>query len=260
MIVKVFTENKELLNRFFLSMGAPEFRFIEHCGAAMGFICGVVQLIAFNNLSSLGRAVFLPTTGFFLGIITNWLAIMMVFKPAFPHPIRFCGLHICNVQGLFLKRQQDVAVLYSKMLCDHFLSFNKVVDYLQTLPEIWSKLKQAYVAHSTRVLRQTLGISATWLAPLCLGERQFQILEEDLKKALVLGLYEAATIHKIAGKYIGKVTKIEKQNCKALQSMPPDEFENLLHPVFKEDEWILVLLGGVLGAIVGIAQVKVLSD
>ena len=34
-----------------------------------------------------------------------------------------------------------------------------------------------------------------------------------------------------------------------MQKMPPDEFENLLHPVFQEDEWILILLGGVLGAL-----------
>merc|ERR1712217_572657 len=84
MYVKVLTENKELLNTFFQKLGDREFRFIEHCGAAMGFFCGLVQLIAFNNLSGVGRAIFLPVTGFFLGILTNWGAIMMVFKPCFP--------------------------------------------------------------------------------------------------------------------------------------------------------------------------------
>jgi len=259
MIVKVFTENKELLNQFFLSLGETEFRFIEHCGAFMGFICGLVQLIAFNNLSDQGRQIFLPVTGFFLGIVTNWLAITMVFHPSNPIHIKLCGWHIYSIQGLFLKRQQDVAVLYSKMLCDNFLSFSKVVDYLQTQHVLWEKLKHAYVAHNTRVLRQTLGMAATWLAPLALGKEQFEVLENDLKLALVNGLYEAKDIHRIAGRYIGKVTEIEDKNCKALQNMRPDEFENLLHPVFKEDEWILVLLGGILGAIVGMAQVFFLS-
>lgn len=32
------------------------------------------------------------------------------------------------------------------------------------------------------------------------------------------------------------------------------EFERVLHPVFEEDEWILVLVGGALGAIAGAAQ------
>merc|ERR1712217_634889 len=165
MIVKVFTENKELLNRFFLTLGKWEFRFIEHCGAAMGFVCGCVQLIAFNNLNPMGRAIFLPVTGFVLGIASNWAAIMCVFKPCFPHPIKICGWHICDIQGLFLKRQPDVAVLYAKLLCEHFLSFTKVVNYLQTLEEVWPKLKEAYTQHNHRVLQETLGAFST-LAPL----------------------------------------------------------------------------------------------
>ena len=36
-----------------------------------------------------------------------------------------CGKLIYTVQGLFLKRQKDVAVLYSKMLVDHFFDFDK---------------------------------------------------------------------------------------------------------------------------------------
>ena len=36
--------------------------------------------------------------------------------------------------------------------------------------------------------------------------------------------------------------------------MRSDEFEQLLHPVFLEDEWILISLGGVLGLVVGFVQ------
>ena len=37
------------------------------------------------------------------------------------------------------------------------------------------------------------------------------------------------------------------------------EFEQLLHPAFQEDEWILILVGGVLGAMVGFGQSYVLG-
>ncbi|CAE7275283.1 unnamed protein product [Symbiodinium pilosum] len=258
LIVKVFTENKALLNEFFLRLGDQEFRFIEHCGAMMGFLCGLLQLLAFNHLTSEGRAILLPTTGFLLGIVTNWLAILMVFKPCFPKPIRIFGWHICNIQGLFLKRQPEVCVLYAKMLKENFLSFNKIIGYLQTLPELWGKLKAAYAAHSTAVLRETLG-SATWLAQWTIGTEGFRDLEHDLKAALVDGLYRADRLHKVSAQYISKVTNIEARNRECLQQMPADEFENLLHPVFQEDEWILILLGGILGAIVGIVQVYCLS-
>mmetsp|Transcript_11079 Transcript_11079/g.24410 ORF Transcript_11079/g.24410 Transcript_11079/m.24410 type:complete len:616 (-) Transcript_11079:93-1940(-) len=260
MFVKVFTENKELLNNFFLSLGEKEFRFIEHCGAAMGFLCGLIQLVAFNNLSGLTRTIFLPTTGFFLGIFSNWLAIQMVFKPTFPIPVRIFGFHVYDIQGLFLKRQMDVCALYSKMVVDNFLNFDKIVEYMMSQPELWGRLKASYLAFNTKVMRDSLGSLATWLAPLALGPKSYGELENAMKMALVQGLYEAKDIHKVAGKYVGKVTNLERKNCVALQRMPPDEFENLLHPIFQEDEWILVLLGGVLGVIVGMGQIYFLSN
>ena len=37
-------------------------------------------------------------------------------------------------------------------------------------------------------------------------------------------------------------------------SLPPADFEGLLHPVFQEDEFKLIILGGILGVLVGFAQ------
>jgi uncharacterized membrane protein YheB (UPF0754 family) len=259
MIVKVFTEKKELLNRFFMVLGEPEFRFIEHCGAVMGLISGIIQLIAFSNLGPTGRKILMPTTGFLLGIFSNWLAILMCFKPCFPRHIRLFGCDLFTVQGLFLKRQPQVCSLYSKMLCEHFLIFDKVVEYLQEQPVLWEKLVEAYVQFNTKIMRQTIGFRGWFAGSLVLGQGKLEQFEKDLQEVLVTGLQQAKDVHDIASHYIGQSTDIEAKNRDALQRMPPDKFENLLHPIFKEDEWILVLLGGVLGAIVGIAQIVILS-
>jgi len=40
----------------------------------------------------------------------------------------------------------------------------------------------------------------------------------------------------------------------AMKGLPPDEFEGVLHPVFEEDEIKLIVIGGCLGALVGLAQ------
>merc|ERR1719264_1558548 len=124
----------------------------------------------------------------------------MVFKPNNPWPVVVCGWHIYDIQGLFLKRQDEVCELYSKMVVDNFLAFDKVVDYLMTQDELWTKLKTVYLEHNTRVMKDTLGVVATWLVPLALGEQKFDLLEAEMKKALVQGLYEAKEIHKIAGR------------------------------------------------------------
>lgn len=259
MVVNVFTENKELLNQFFMQIGASEFQFIERCGAALGFFCGLIQLLAFNQLDPHGRAILLPGTGFILGILTNYLAITACFWPVFPHPVRICGWHICNVQGLFLKRQKDVAAEYSQLLCENFFDFHKVIAYLRTRPELWDKLQAAYSAHNGQVFNATLGKTVTCFAPLAFGRKQFQALEKDLMDTLVVRFSKADEIHRLAGDFIATATDICRKNTISMENMPPDKFEDLLHPVFKEDEWILILLGGVLGAIVGYAQVFFLS-
>lgn len=41
-----------------------------------------------------------------------------------------------------------------------------------------------------------------------------------------------------------------------MKQLSPKNFENLLHPVFQEDEIILIVVGGVLGAIAGVLQTR----
>lgn len=43
-----------------------------------------------------------------------------------------------------------------------------------------------------------------------------------------------------------------------MQGLSPAEFEGVLHPVFEEDEWKLILVGAALGAAVGVFQLYVL--
>ena len=43
---------------------------------------------------------------------------------------------------------------------------------------------------------------------------------------------------------------IEERLCQ----LPPEEFEDVLHSVFKEDEWLLILVGALLGMGAGWVQ------
>ena len=40
-----------------------------------------------------------------------------------------------------------------------------------------------------------------------------------------------------------------------MSELPAKEFEGVLHPAFEEDELTLIVLGGALGALVGILQI-----
>ena len=47
---------------------------------------------------------------------------------------------------------------------------------------------------------------------------------------------------------------IETMLRERMESMPPDQFQDLLRPCFQEDEFKLILTGAVLGFLAGVAQ------
>jgi hypothetical protein len=56
--------------------------------------------------------------------------------------------------------------------------------------------------------------------------------------------------------YVTRQLDIENTLSYRLKHLTPTNFEDLLHPVFQEDEMTLILTGGVLGAIAGAAQTQ----
>ena len=54
--------------------------------------------------------------------------------------------------------------------------------------------------------------------------------------------------------YQDDALEVEETVCVAMKGLPPDEFGGVLHPVFEEDEIKLIVIGGCLGALVGLAQ------
>ena len=52
-------------------------------------------------------------------------------------------------------------------------------------------------------------------------------------------------------KYVNEQLDIRETLSRRLKKLSPTEFEDLLHPVFQEDEIILIATGGVLGLAAG---------
>ncbi len=56
--------------------------------------------------------------------------------------------------------------------------------------------------------------------------------------------------------YMTTMLDIESTLARRLKLLSPSEFEDLLHPVFQEDETILIAAGGVFGALAGLGQTQ----
>ena len=106
LVVSVLMKDPSLINDMFIKCGYLELRFIRDSGAVMGGIFGLVQMGLWFFYQPIWL---LPVLGLVVGALTNWLALLMIFSPVQPIPI--CGGRFV-LQGLFLKRQEEVSAAY----------------------------------------------------------------------------------------------------------------------------------------------------
>ena len=141
MIVNKMESDRALMVRMFLKVGQKEINFIWHISALIGFIFGIVQMAIFW---------FVPqhwTVPFFAaiwGLLTNWIAIWMVFNPVEPHYYRFIKvisfskkfpfirLHVPHIatfnwQGGFMKRQPEVSEVFAEIVVKDLVTLKNIM-------------------------------------------------------------------------------------------------------------------------------------
>lgn len=241
MVVHTFTEEPRLLNHMFISCGYDELKFIRDCGAYMGGIFGVVQVVLWMFYAA---GWMLPAFGFFAGILSNWLALKMIFEPV--EPVHLCGFEL---QGLFLKRQPQVSEVYAQIVADNVLYARNIIRAILT-GRLADELFDLFFKHVSDSTERYLGMSSQ-LVRLVRSESAISRLKFKVAEDILSKLPNTA---RHVERYIDEAMDLEELLKDKLQGLPPSDFENLLHPVFQEDEWKLILMGGVLGVVVGFGQ------
>jgi len=116
-------EDRALLGEILTGIADKEFKFIEMSGLYFGFLFGLVQM---------GVWIFypkywvLPAAGFMVGYVTNWLAMNLIFEP---REEKVIGPF--RIQGVFIKRQQEVAVKFADVICDRVLNVENLIKHIE---------------------------------------------------------------------------------------------------------------------------------
>lgn len=245
MVIEQLEGDKNLLNEIFLECGAAEFRFLERSGFYFGFIFGLLQMVLWYYIQDLPFSwLMLPIGGLLVGYLTNWLALKLIFQPQQPIKIIFWTL-----QGLFLKRQKEVAATYSKIVATKILTTQKVFEAILNgkektlLDKIIEKNVEKAVNHSVGGFRSVV--------QLLMGRSAFEEMKEMITKTFqdVLANMISATFD-----YADDALDMENTLNEKMSNLSSVEFEGFLHPVFQEDELKLILVGAVLGMFAGFLQ------
>jgi uncharacterized membrane protein YheB (UPF0754 family) len=186
-----------------------------------------------------------PFVGAFIGWLTNYVAIKMLFRPR--EPWRFLGL---SLQGVMPKRQRDIALKIGEVVEEELLKSEDILKAINT-EELRAHLAVVIETRIDRFLREKL-FRGEFLYEKVLSREVVQ----RVKRGLITELVNLFPIEVEAT--IGQL--VEKVDIKKIVAMRVEqfEFERLERLVYRvattELNWV-VYLGGVLGFIIGLLQV-----
>ncbi len=242
MVIRHIEEHPELANRIFLDVGRKELDFIVRFGGVFGFICGF-PLILITNAFPYWWV--LPVLGTIVGYVTNWLAIWMIFEPNEPRMI----FGRWKLQGLFLKRQPEVAKVYAAIIADDIVTVRNIGSELLHGPRADRTRSMIQSALRPAVDRATGTVQP--LVRLAVGPREYDAIRDSLAAEGV-----EYTITPLQDEDFNREQSrsIREMIAERIAEMSPSDFAELLRSGMREDEWLLVLHGAVLGFGAGVVH------
>lgn len=256
MVVNQMENDRQLMVKMFLKVGQKEINFIWHISALIGAFFGIFQMFVY---------VFVPehwTVPFFAaiwGFLTNWIAIWMVFNPINPHPLKFPQLFkrteglkfpwirpvmprigTYNFQGAFMKRQDEVSIVFSEVVTADLITLKSIMTEMM-YGKRNLKTRRIIKRHVNEMMETPLVRTSLQLA---IGPTEYAKLKSDLiDRSIELTMVPVSDPAFNAS----RAQKIFTMFRDRIRLLTPHEFQNLLRPAFHEDEWILIVLGGVTG-------------
>jgi len=188
----------------------------------------------------------IPAIGGLIGYLTNRLAVKMIFRPIKPKNI--LGLRL---QGLMPRRQAEIATSIGAVVGDHLIRHEDVVRGLDSLDmeSLLLDLFESALAPKIAELRSL---------PL-IGGFLTEARVDDLRKSIAKRLMEHkdTVMHKLETA-LEEGLDVEALVAEKIAAFPLEKLETLVLQVAAKELRAIELLGGLLGILIGIAQVALL--
>lgn len=234
-------ENADKLARLFQRIARNELRIVIWYGAVLGFFIGLFEV---GFYAVLEKWWILPLVGAIDGLVNNWLALQMIFRPY--EKKRYFG--IFPFQGLFPARQHEISAEYGEMMANEVLSPRDIFMMVLHIDG------RTLGAKALEIVEREMGMMINMI-PMLLNVEMTDELKKRVLDTLVEKLPGIAAAHEESvNGFLRERLAIEATVRETLRVMPKEEFERVLRGIFEEDEWILISLGGVLGGAIGLAQ------
>ncbi len=244
MVIRRIEQNPELGNRIFLEVGKKELRFIINFGFVFGLLLGIPLVFITHALPYWWV---LPIGGVFIGYVTNWVALWMIFEPAEPKKIGPLKLH-----GLFLRRQPEVANVYAEIIADEIVTAGNIGDELLNGRRA-DRTRQMIEDAMRPAIDRSVGAAKTAVR-IAVGSDRYDAIREGLATEAVEYTVTPLSDPEFNARQSEKVRALIS---KRIGELPYPDFAEMLRSGMKEDEWLLLLHGAVLGFAAGLLHLAI---
>jgi uncharacterized membrane protein YheB (UPF0754 family) len=233
-VVEQMMIDRGKLGELFRKCGQQELDFLTNSGLWFGFLLGLVQMVValfYDNPWSLSIG------GCIVGLATNWLALKWIFQPV--NPTKIFGF---TLQGMFLKRQKEVAAEFSRYFATNVLNAEKLWASVLTDPTTQPAFASLFSGHFQQFVGRISSGFRVGLEP------------ETMRLMTSRALAKLPHHVGVTYEYMDKTLGLEKTLRERMEAMTSLQFERVLHPIFEEDELTLILAGAALGFAAGLVQ------
>jgi uncharacterized membrane protein YheB (UPF0754 family) len=246
MVIRRNEENPEIANRIFRSVGEKELRLIINLGFVFGFVLGIPAAVV---TAVVGSPWMLLVCGPIIGWVTNWLAILMIFEPVEPRKFGPITLH-----AMFLRRQDEVSEVYADVIADDVVTLENLAD--EMLHGARSDKTRRMIADALRPAVDRAVGSARPLVRLAIGPREYDAIRESVAVEGVEQTLTPLSDPKLNRDRSGALRELLADR---MREMPKQDFSDMLRSAIRQDEWLLLLHGAVLGIIGGALHLAVFA-
>jgi uncharacterized membrane protein YheB (UPF0754 family) len=237
--------DKRILNEYVGGPLGAALEFMKNFGLLFGVIVGGVQMVVFSFTENHWV---IPIFGLVVGFFSDWLALQMLLGPT--ERKRYFGIpwlgKIYQMRDVLVRELGTLAA--TQMLTPRVI-MDAVVDSALSERLYW--MLRAEVGDA---IDAELGVFRP-LVPAAIGSDRYNALRDRVLDSAKQRLPEAAGVIET---YAAESLDVETTVQKALAKLTNTELNSMLRPIFKDDEWVVVMVGGILGFLVGELQVYLL--
>lgn len=191
--------------------------------------------------------ILIPLISGFIGWVTNWVAIKMLFHPR--TPVNVLGI---KVQGIFPKRQDQFAEKLGKLVSRELLSFDEIEAKI-TNPDNLKQVLPQVESHIDHFLRVKLSDSMPMIS-MFIGDKTIEKLKSVFMEELEI------LFPKIMKDYSGTLKQqldLEAIVTDKVKAFSSDKLEEILYQVMAREFRFVEIIGAVLGFLIGMFQVAI---